>query len=191
METVTIYNLDDIFYRIGEMDITVWSVNNILTSAVGRKIIYELKNTQNKDIITIEEPNLQKELANGKLVETLDELRKILNHRIEDIIKNVEETKKQFMKSRLKRTLNGKPIKAENGVKDIKEKIEKPDNEIKDVDVNVVDDVIEESKDLAEKIIEEDKIYNWKKIIEGKLKTIEDEYCPQKRPILINKDDEI
>jgi hypothetical protein len=144
METTTIYNLDDIFYGIEDQNITVWVVDNILTSAVGHKIIYELRDVQTKNMVTIEEPKLQATLQDKKLMVTLDELRAILKEKMDNIITGVEEVKKQFMKDRLKRVLDGKDRKTKINFKKIGEKLKE----------NEIEDVITDSKTLAEKIQE-------------------------------------
>jgi len=162
METTTIYNLDDIFYGIENENITVWVVDNILTSAVGHKVIYELRNAQTKRMVTVEEPKLQASLRNKRLMATLDELRAVLKERMDKIIEGVEEVKKQFMKDKLSRVLHGKDRKAKTNLNNIGEKLK--ENNIEEE----IDTIILDSKTLAEK---------YQELKLKKTKAIAEEWC--------------
>lgn len=137
METTTLYNLDDIFYDISRREVFIWAINNILISAVGHRIIYELKETsKDNNIMNVEEPKLQKMIEKKELVITLDKVRGILKERMENIIKEIENNKKEFMKNKLKRTLNGNMRKAKNSLKGIRDKLNSPNDIKKDENVD-------------------------------------------------------
>lgn len=135
MELQTLYNLDDIFYGISKTgNVSVWSINNILTSAIGHKVVYEMRQTPTGVITTLTEPQLQTRVENKQLVRNTDDLRVVLEDVFKKIIEKsitkVEKTKSKFLKEKLERTLNENKHKAEPSLEAMKGKLENKDDEM-------------------------------------------------------------
>jgi hypothetical protein len=148
MELTTQFNLDDVFYAVSRAgNVTVWSINNILASAVGHKIVYEMKQATTGVITTLTEPQLQTRVDNKQMVRNTDNLRSVLEETFkkitDDSIKKAEKTKSKFLKEKLERTLNGNKRKAETSLEAMKGKIDNTNA------------TIEEDLDEAQKVADE------------------------------------
>lgn len=129
MDIQTLYNLDDVFYEVGPGRVVVWAVNNVLTSAVGRKTVYEMKNAKTNHTGTITEGELQKRIDEGSIVRTIDEVRTILESNVSSLVESAEKTKRDFLKEKLNRTLNHNKRKAETSIEAMKKKLKLDDTD--------------------------------------------------------------
>jgi len=125
MDIVTRHNLDEVFYGILEAPnvIKLFVINNVLTSAVGHKIIYELKNVKTGSTMTMTEAGLETALDDKALVRNIEDVQNILNNRVKDCIEDLEKLKRDFLKEKLNRTLNHNERKAQNSIESIKKKV--------------------------------------------------------------------
>jgi len=124
MDIVTKYNLDEIFYGMSaDQDIKLYAINNILTSAAGHKIMYELKNIKRGSTVTLSEAELEHALDNKSLVRNIEEVQDIVNKRAHDIIEDLEKLKRDFLKAKLNRTLHHNERKAQTSVDTLKKKM--------------------------------------------------------------------
>ena len=78
METTTLYNLDDCFFSLTPNGVSLWVINNILTSAVGHKVIYELQNPKTNAISTLDESKLKSMVENKEIVPNIEDARQVL-----------------------------------------------------------------------------------------------------------------
>jgi len=125
MDIATRHNLDEVFYDVLEASkvIKLFVINNVLISAVGHKIIYELKNVKSGSTITMTEAELETALDNKSLVRNIEDVQNILNNRVKDCIENLEKLKRNFLKENLNRTLNHNERKAQTSIESIKKKV--------------------------------------------------------------------
>jgi len=125
MDIATRHNLDEVFYDVLETSkvIKLFVINNVLISAVGHKIIYELKNVKSGSTITMTEAELETGLDNKSLVRNIEDVQNILNNRVKDCIENLEKLKRNFLKENLNRTLNHNERKAQTSIESIKKKV--------------------------------------------------------------------
>ncbi|MFA5031077.1 MAG: hypothetical protein WC495_05840 [Patescibacteria group bacterium] len=138
MEIATLYNLDDIFYRVKNNQTAFWVVHNILISGAGQKIIYEVINPEKQTTDTIEEKKLQEMVNRGELYRSIEGVREALNKSVEKTIEGLENAKKKFLKAKLKRTLHGKPRKVNESADSIQKKISPPEEDAIDPDPNPI-----------------------------------------------------
>lgn len=160
--------------------VTVWSINNILTSAVGHKIVYEMKQATTGAITTLTEAQLQTRVDNRQIVRNTDNLRSVLEETFkkitDDSITKAEKTKSKFLKEKLERTLNGNKRKAETSLKSMKRKLENKENEIDPSEA--IEDDLNKAQRVPDEIYKaktdrwslEDKL-NWKKKLKGNHQT--------------------
>jgi hypothetical protein len=169
MEIATLYNLDDIFYRVKDNQTVLWVVHNILISGAGRKIIYEVINPEKQTTDTIEEKKLQEMVNRGELYRSIEGVRGALNKSVEKTIEGLENTKKKFLKAKLKRTLHGKSRKVDESADSIQKKISPPEEDAIDPDPNSTS----LSRKWTEKLLNE--YYKQKEEIE---EIEEENHCP-------------
>jgi len=122
MDITTAFNIDEVFYSI-EGKVRVFTINNILISAVGHKTIYELKDAKTHTTRTMTERDLTAAVDGKQFVKTIGEVGTYLANRAEEIIADVEKSKTNFLKNKLNKTLHGNKRKADTTIGGMKRKL--------------------------------------------------------------------
>jgi len=131
LDIATAFNVDEVFYSI-EGKVRVFTINNILISAVGHKTIYELKDATTHATRTMTERDLTAAVDGKRFVKTIDEVRTYLANRAEEIIADTEKSKTNFLKNKLNQTLHGNKRKANTTIEGMKRKLGLDDEDDED-----------------------------------------------------------